>query len=302
MNNVFRGAGFAPASCCVFGCIVLLFFCLAVSPAAAVGDESDNNEIMLSSDAGVADFGNGRAISVVCVAESGRPLPYVANVCVLYLKPALHAIPGKKTASGRVWANKIAAVPPFPGGEDTGSGHYAEYLRTVTNGGYISFGTSTAITGVTLPDGVSGMVTLKTEPDAEPPADKKPAVLFAISASLAGTAADGTLLTEKDIPAVIAFNLTEAEIEAAGYTMYDVVLYHFKDGVWVLCGTYVEEVKDGIVYYTADTDGFSPFAVVYETSGTGAPVGIETPTVTIPLPVILPAGAGQAAPAGTSAG
>ncbi|MDO5845387.1 MAG: PGF-pre-PGF domain-containing protein [Methanocorpusculum sp.] len=191
----------------------------------------------------------------------------------------------------------VWALPGSSGGEDTGSGHYTEYPRTVATDGHISFGTSPVVTGLTLPEGVKGTVTLQTTPDIAPPADKTVAVLFTVSVSLAGTAADGTPLTGKDIPATIEFKLTAEEIEAAGYTIQDVVLYHYKDGAWIPCKTYLKEAKDGTVYFTAETDGFSPFAVVYETNGTNVPAGTETPAATATAAPTEPA---ETVPAGTA--
>ncbi|MDO5844682.1 MAG: PGF-pre-PGF domain-containing protein [Methanocorpusculum sp.] len=164
--------------------------------------------------------------------------------------------------------------PPSPsrsgGGQDTGSGNYKEYDRSVTNGGTVSFGSSPTVTSVDLPAGVSGSVALIAESDTPAPSGKQTVKIFEINIP---TYSAGE-------PATIQFKLTVAEIEKAGYTPADICLYHCDaKGVWSKLPT-TFTVKDGVVYYEAVTTEFSPFAIVYEKGAAKADETIVIPTAT----------------------
>ena len=138
----------------------------------------------------------------------------------------------------------------------------------VTDGGDVTFetpagedGTAPApaddeIKGVVLPTGTEG--TVEFVPVSEQPAP-------------AGQEENTKRVFEINVPSykkgeasVIKFQMTVAEIEADGKTAADVALWHYDEetGEWTkLVTTFV--IKDGIVYFEAITNDFSPFAIVY---------------------------------------
>ena len=138
----------------------------------------------------------------------------------------------------------------------------------VTDGGDVTFetpagedGTAPAaaddeVKGVVLPTGTEG--TVEFVPVSEQPAP-------------AGQEENTKRVFEINIPSykkgeasVIKFQMTVAEIEADGKTAADVALWHYDEetGEWTkLVTSFI--IKDGIVYFEAITNDFSPFAIVY---------------------------------------
>lgn len=170
----------------------------------------------------------------------------------------------------------ITPHPPAPssgGGEDTSSGHYTEYPRSVSNGGYVNFGTSPIITGVTLPEGTSGSVVLKTVTSEKGPAGKT------ISAVVELTAPETSGTSE------ITFRLTLTEIAAAGYTTNDVVLYNKEGDIWKALKTKLVSNDGKTANYAAETTAFGPFAVVYDENGTIVDAVIIPTAEATPAPV-----------------
>ncbi|MDO5845529.1 MAG: PGF-pre-PGF domain-containing protein, partial [Methanocorpusculum sp.] len=180
--------------------------------------------------------------------------------------------------------SKIQPKPSGGGGTDTGSGHYTKYPRNVRDGGYVSFGTSPIVTGVDLPKGTTGEVLLITVTNAAAPVGFDVYAIVEIEAPSIGQ------------PATIYFTLNTDQIKAAGYTTKDIVLYHCKDGKWVPLTTKLIAVDGKNAKYSAETDSFSPFAIVYDEGktivSTVEPTVVpttsptEVPTVTETLPPV----------------
>ena len=150
--------------------------------------------------------------------------------------------------------------------KNTGSGNYAEYPRTVTNGGYVDFGTSPVVKGVTLPEGVSGKVVLIAKSETPAPEGKEAYGVFEINV-------DSYPIGEK---AVISFTIPLSDLQKKGFTEKDICHYHFDGEVWTkLPTTYT--VEGDKVFYEAETTAFSPFAIVYEKDGATSAAVSETP-------------------------
>ena len=80
--------------------------------------------------------------------------------------------------------------------------------------------------------------------------------------------------------------MTVAELEADGKEAADVALWHFDEetGEWTkLVTSYV--IVDGVVYFEAITNDFSPFAIIYEDEPVDEPVE-EPETPASPAPVL----------------
>ena len=91
---------------------------------------------------------------------------------------------------------------------------------------------------------------------------------------------------EKGKAAVIKFTMTVAELEADGKTAGEVALWHFDEetGEWTkLVTSYT--IVDGVVYFEAITNDFSPFAIIYEDEPVDEPVE-EPETPATPAPVL----------------
>lgn len=150
--------------------------------------------------------------------------------------------------------------------KDTGSGNYAEYPRIVTNGGYVDFGTSPVVKGVTLPEGVSGKVVLIAKSETTAPEGKEAYGVFEINVASYPTG-------EKS---VISFTIPLSDLQEKGFTEKDICLYHFDGDVWTkLPTTYT--VEGDKVFYQAETTAFSPFAIVYEKDGATSAAVSEIP-------------------------
>lgn len=150
--------------------------------------------------------------------------------------------------------------------KDTGSGNYAEYPRTVTNGGYVDFGTSPVVKGVTMPEGFSGSVVLIAKSKTPAPEEKESYGVFEINVASYPTG-------EKS---VISFTIPLSDLQKKGFTEKDICLYHFDGEVWTkLPTTYT--VEGDKVFYEAETTEFSPFAIVYEKDGATSAAVSEIP-------------------------
>ena len=150
--------------------------------------------------------------------------------------------------------------------KNTGSGNYAEYLRSVTNGGYVDFGTSPVVKGVTLPEGVSSKVVLIAKSNTPAPKGKEAYGIFEINIDKYPTG-------EK---AVISFTIPLADLQKKGFTEKDICLYHFDGEVWTKLPT-TYKVDGDKALYEAETTDFSPFAIMYEKDGAVSAVVSETP-------------------------
>ena len=148
--------------------------------------------------------------------------------------------------------------------KNTGAGNYYSYPRTTENGGEVSFGTSRVISGVTLPEGSSGAVVLNIDDTSYWPEDKETPFTFDISVENMGEGA-----------AYISIRISEEKLTALELTPDYIAVYHGDGADWVKLST-TYEIKDSIVYYTAETFSFSPFKLVVEEAG-ASPASAEEP-------------------------
>ena len=139
------------------------------------------------------------------------------------------------------------------------------------------------ITGVVLPTGTEGKVEFvpiseQAAPEGKETQTKK---VFEINVPT----------YEKGKPATIKFTMTVAELAADGKEAADVALWHFDEetGEWTkLVTSYT--IVDGVVYFEAITNDFSPFAIIYEDEPADEPVEEpETPASPAPVFAVLAA-------------
>ncbi len=171
---------------------------------------------------------------------------------------------------------------------DTGSGNYQYYPRDVPSSGIISFGTSKVVTGMELPAGSDGTVTLNIKPTFAMPENG----FYAFEIDAPGYNLDAK------INGGLSFQIPVTDLEAAGFTAEDIVLFHGtvgEDGkiTWEQLPTYLNKVENGIAYYKAAINGCSPFYIGFVKDGSIIntevvdPVTPETP-VTPDEPEVLP--------------
>ena len=155
------------------------------------------------------------------------------------------------------------------GSGGSSSGSYLSFPRFTENGGLVDFGSSKVVKALMLPEGSSGSVVLKVDTIEKWPKELETEYTFDISVEKLG---EGM--------AYIHFEISESTLESLGITPADICAYHLVDDVWVkLITTY--EVKDGTVFYEAETDSFSPFKLVIE-EGAAEPKAEETEPVIPP--------------------
>ena len=159
--------------------------------------------------------------------------------------------------------------------KDTGAGNYYSYPRTTENGGDVSFGTSRVVSGVTLPEGSSGAVVLNIDDISDWPDDTETPFTFDISVENIGEGA-----------AYINFRISEEKLTTLEVTPADIAVYHEYGVDWVKLTT-TFEIKDSIVYYTAETFSFSPFKLVVEESG-ASQVSTEEPVDSEIIEPVIP--------------
>ncbi len=157
---------------------------------------------------------------------------------------------------------------------DTGSGNYQYYPRSVPTDGIISFGTSKIVTGMELPAGSDGKVTLNIKPDFDMPENGYYA--FEIDAP-------GYNLDAK-INGGLSFQIPVSELERAGFTEKDIVLFHGTAGedgkiTWEALPTNLVKNENGIAYYKAAINGCSPFYIGFVKNGAIINEPIVEPTV-----------------------
>ncbi len=198
-------------------------------------------------------------------------------------------ITSDKKFSSYVLAEEIPQTTSTGGSAtDTGSGNYQYYPRSVPTDGIISFGTSKVVTGMELPAGSDGKVTLNIKPDFDMPENG----YYAFEIDAPGYNPDAK------INGGLSFQIPVSELERAGFTEKDIVLFHgtvAEDGkiTWEQLPTYLNKVENGIAYYKAAINGCSPFYIGFVKDGAIIntevldPVTPETP-VTPDEPEVLP--------------
>jgi len=134
------------------------------------------------------------------------------------------------------------------------------------------------ITGVVLPTGTDSGVTFVPVSEQPAPAGQEENTKKVFEINVPSY--------EKGKAAVIKFTMTVAELAADGKEAADVALWHFDEetGEWTkLVTSYT--IVDGVVYFEAITEDFSPFAIVYEDEPVDEPVE-EPETPESPAPVL----------------
>ena len=171
---------------------------------------------------------------------------------------------------------------------DTGSGNYQYYPRSVPTDGIVDFGTSKVVTGMELPAGSDGTVTLNIKPTFAMPENG----FYAFEIDAPGYNLDAK------INGGLSFQIPVADLEAAGWTAEDIVLFHgtvAEDGkiTWEALPTNLVKNENGIAYYKAAINGCSPFYIGFVKDGSVVntevvdPVTPETPE-TPDEPEVLP--------------
>ena len=152
-------------------------------------------------------------------------------------------------------------------------------LENPTTGGSAAADEDEAkITGVVLPTGTDSEVTFVPVSEQAAPEGKETQTkkVFEINVPT----------YEKGKAATIKFTMTVAELAADGKEAADVALWHFDEetGEWTkLVTSYT--IVDGVVYFEAITNDFSPFAIIYEDEPADKPVD-EPETPASPAPVL----------------
>ena len=148
------------------------------------------------------------------------------------------------------------------GGKDTGSGNYQYYPRDVPTNGIVDFGTSKVVTGMELPAGSSGKVTLNIKPTFAMPENG----FYAFEIDAPGYNLDAK------INGGLSFQIPVADLEAAGWTAEDIVLFHGtvgEDGkiTWEALPTNLVKNENGVASYKAAINGCSPFYIGFVKDG-----------------------------------
>ena len=168
----------------------------------------------------------------------------------------------------------------------------------VTDGGEVAFETTVVdeetgeqsapaaaddeVKGVVLPTGTEGTVEFVPVSETPAPAGQEENTKRVFEINVPNY--------EKGKAAVIKFQMTIEELAADGKTAEQVALWHFDEetGEWTkLVTSYT--IVDGIVYFEAITNDFSPFAIVYDDASVDEPVDepVEEPeTPASPAPVL----------------
>jgi len=200
-------------------------------------------------------------------------------------------ITSDKKFSSYVLAEEIPQTTSSGSATDTGSGNYQYYPRDVPADGIVSFGTSKVVTGMELPAGSSGKVTLNIKPDFAMPENG----FYAFEIDAPG------YNTDAKINGGLSFQIPVADLEAAGWTAEDIVLFHgtvAEDGTitWEALPTNLVKNENGVAYYKAAINGCSPFYIGFVKDGSVVnteviePVTPDTPDtpVTPDEPEVLP--------------
>ena len=157
---------------------------------------------------------------------------------------------------------------------DTGSGNYQYYPRSVPTDGIVDFGTSKVVTGMELPAGSDGTVTLNIKPTFTMPENG----FYAFEIDAPGYNLDAK------INGGLSFQIPVADLEAAGWTAEDIVLFHGtvgEDGkiVWEALPTNLVKNENGVAYYKAAINGCSPFYIGFVKDGSVVNTEAVGPTV-----------------------
>ena len=157
---------------------------------------------------------------------------------------------------------------------DTGSGNYQYYPRSVPTDGIVDFGTSKVVTGMELPAGSDGTVTLNIKPTFAMPENG----FYAFEIDAPGYNLDAK------INGGLSFQIPVADLEAAGWAAEDIVLFHGtvgEDGkiTWEALPTNLVKNENGVAYYKAAINSCSPFYIGFVKDGSVVNTEVVNPTV-----------------------
>ena len=174
------------------------------------------------------------------------------------------------------YALAIEAQSSSPSGSatDTGSGNYQYYPRSVPADGIVDFGTSKVVTGMELPAGSDGTVTLNIKPTFAMPENG----YYAFEIDAPG------YNTDAKINGGLSFQIPVADLEAAGWTAEDIVLFHGtvgEDGkiTWEALPTNLVKNENGVAYYKAAINGCSPFYIGFVKDGSVVNTEVVDPVI-----------------------
>ncbi len=198
--------------------------------------------------------------------------------------------PGSSSSSSSSSSKPTTPVEPETPTKEPVAGEVTVETE-VTDGGEVKLETPTTggsaadeeakITGVILPTGTEGKVTFIPVSEQAAPAGKETQTKKVFEINIPNY--------EKGKLATIKFQMTVAELTADGKTAADVALWHFDEetGEWTkLVTSYI--IVDGIVYFEAITNDFSPFAIIYEDTPVEEPTEEpETPASPAPILAVL---------------
>ncbi|HJJ48735.1 MAG TPA: InlB B-repeat-containing protein [Methanocorpusculum sp.] len=169
---------------------------------------------------------------------------------------------------------------------DTGSGHYTQYERQVSKTDTMSFGSSDLVTRIIFSEPVSGVVTLNYDVAGITDTVSSSVDVSSGQVQTAGLKNAPILVADKNggeikfvdifkiegsanLPTekvrTIGFKIQLSTLRNEGFTVNDVILYHGdeKGEVWIPLDTYLEKSDNVYAYYHSETNGASPFAVVF---------------------------------------
>ena len=171
---------------------------------------------------------------------------------------------------------------------DTSGDDGASESGSISPGGSVSFGTASGVQDVTVPEGMTGTITVKKESGAPAPSGTYYTVLdISSSDPLTG-------------PATITFAVPIGILELEGLTTQDVALLHYENGGWTQLPTRYTGENRGLAEYAAETRSLSPFAIAFVPGGAAETAVTPIPTVRVTseptaVPTVVPTAAADPA-------
>ncbi|TAJ44552.1 NosD domain-containing protein [Methanofollis fontis] len=229
-------------------------------------DISDATIRMAVSQAWVDSHGGVDAVAIIRSAEDGTKEVLATTYIGLDADGNL-IFEGYSPNGLSVFGLAAASASTTPSGSSSSSGgssNVASFAGSVPAGATRTFTvTQTAVKqiGVTAKDDIGDLlitvkaVSLPSEIEAPVQATYQ---IQEIALYRADTAAIGS--------AAIEFAVPTSWLDARGLTTDDIVLLRYVDGAWTTLPTTFVEEKNGFAYYSAETPGFSYFAIAVEKS------------------------------------
>jgi len=256
-------------------------------------DISDATIRMAVSQAWVAANGGVDAIKIIRSAEDGTT--EVLATTYVGLDADGNMVFEAYSPNGLSIFGLAAAVAPTPSGSSSsggGSSNVASFAGSVSAGATKTFTvTQTAVKqiSVTAKKDISDLlITVKAA--SLPSTVEAPVQATYQIQEIALYRADAAAIGS----ATIDFAVPTSWLDARGLATDDIVLLRYVDGAWTALPTTFVEEKDGYAYYSAETPGFSYFAIAVEKSASAGEPAVET---TVPAAEVTTAAAATTAPA-----